>query len=250
VVERRARRRGGPALATLLVLGSKPEPALPTRAEIDALACANASGWSAARLGLPEPDFTVVIAALHTGRRPSHRLALEALRGLGTRKLYVLERPVRRRSALRRAAHALRTLELQPWCLRLALRRVGYRHSELVRLSRGQALALVSRLCGDDPQVAAQLARKRPSTGIFALALGLDDPSYARCVLAGFDFGRAHAYYGGPRRASRANEHLETDVLVLRRLCALRRDLFTTEPAVHERAGVPLLARAAAVRAG
>ena len=41
------------SMTTLLVLGSKPDPVLPPREAFDAVACANASGHSARRYGLP-----------------------------------------------------------------------------------------------------------------------------------------------------------------------------------------------------
>ena len=39
-------------MKTLVILGSKPLPVLPARGDFDDLACANASGYSAASLGL------------------------------------------------------------------------------------------------------------------------------------------------------------------------------------------------------
>src|SRR5690606_35619523 len=72
-----------PAMTTLLVLGSKPDPALPPRSDVDAVACANASGRSAADLGLPSPVLTAMSAVLTSGQ-PSGRHSLRALRGLRT----------------------------------------------------------------------------------------------------------------------------------------------------------------------
>ena len=43
---------------TLLILGSKPEPELPPVASYNAVACANGSGYSAARYGLLDPVYT------------------------------------------------------------------------------------------------------------------------------------------------------------------------------------------------
>src|ERR687892_512780 len=56
-------------MATLLILGSKPEPALPPIGSFDALACANASGRSAATgimalaIGLANPRYHSVIVS-------------------------------------------------------------------------------------------------------------------------------------------------------------------------------------------
>ncbi|MEZ5860807.1 MAG: hypothetical protein R3D28_17830 [Geminicoccaceae bacterium] len=71
-------------MSTLLILGSKPEPALPPPGLIDAVACANASGRSAVQHGLPDPVLTVMSAVLTSGHKAANDLALEALRGLRT----------------------------------------------------------------------------------------------------------------------------------------------------------------------
>ena len=62
----------GPALlpqpeATILVLGSKPRPILPPATTYGALACANASGFSARAHGLGAPFYTVISAVLGSG---------------------------------------------------------------------------------------------------------------------------------------------------------------------------------------
>src|SRR3954466_728917 len=72
---------GPHAPGTILVLGSKPRPALPPPSCYAALACANASGFSALGHGLPEPRLTVVSAVLGSGK-DSDRHSLQAMRGL------------------------------------------------------------------------------------------------------------------------------------------------------------------------
>ena len=74
-------------MPTLLVLGSKPEPVLPPAAEFDAVACANASGYSADRHGLPVPALTAISAVVTSGIG-SGKQSLEALHGLRTGALY------------------------------------------------------------------------------------------------------------------------------------------------------------------
>ncbi len=74
-------------MPTLLILGSKPDPALPPAASFDAVACANASGYSADRHGLPVPALTAISAVLTSGIG-SGKQSLEALRGLRTEALY------------------------------------------------------------------------------------------------------------------------------------------------------------------
>ena len=74
-------------MPTLLVLGSKPEPVLPPAAEYDALACANASGYSADRHGLPAPVLTAISAVVTSGIGSGNQ-SLKALHGLRTGELY------------------------------------------------------------------------------------------------------------------------------------------------------------------
>ena len=61
--------------SSLLVLGAKPDPILPPPGAFEAVACANASGYSAARLGLPRPAFTVMTSLLTDGS-PAGRMRL------------------------------------------------------------------------------------------------------------------------------------------------------------------------------
>jgi len=112
-------------MPTLLILGSKPEPLLPPAGGFDALACANASGRSAASLGLPDPAFTVITSVLTSGHKPANDLALEALAGLRTGRLYLYPRPGARGSLLRRLGREIRSLRVKPWYVRRRLRKIG-----------------------------------------------------------------------------------------------------------------------------
>jgi hypothetical protein len=235
-------------MGTLLILGSKPEPVLPPEGSFDALACANASGRSAARLGLPDPVFTVVTAALTSGHKPANNLALEALRGLRTERLYLYPRPDSRGFLLRRLLRETRMIRVRPWYVRRKLRSLGYRFDEFVSPPRAYYHDLVLRLCGDEQVIAAQIARKQPSTGMIALAIGLADERFDRLVLSGFSFEITHAYAHNPlidRLGTTHSKHADTDVMVLRYLAGRHRNIYTTEPIVHERTGLPLLESAA-----
>jgi hypothetical protein len=229
-------------VTTLLVLGSKPQPALPAPAAIDAVACANASGHSAAQHGLPVPAFTVMSAILTSGQ-PAARQSISKLAGLRTGTLFLLPRPAKRGGALRRALRQIRSVRTSPAWFRFALRRAGYRWERLEVRPLEAYHQLVRELCGRDPAVSDQLARKQPSTGLFAVALGLADPRYQRVVVAGMSFELTHAYGENPEIASRGtlvSKHADTDVLVLGRLARHSGRLFTTEKIVADRAGVPL----------
>ncbi len=230
-------------MKTLLVLGSKPEPMLPPRDAVDEVACANASGHSAARYGFPTPSFTVMSAILGSGIA-SGRQSLAALRGLRTRTLHILPRRAPKGRFPKRFIRQLVDLRSHPVHVRHQLRRAGYawERCELRPLSAWHAL--VHALCDQDPAVIEQTRRKQPSTGLFAVALALAEGGADRVVLAGFSFELTHAYGVNPEieeRGMTRSRHGDTDVLVLSRIALGRGDLWTTEPVVAERTGVPLL---------
>ena len=231
-------------MATLLILGSKPDPVLPPPSAYQALACANASGFSAARHGLPTPAFTVMTAVLTSGKVEDDH-SLRVLRGLETGTLYFLPRPEPRGGAVKRALTHLKQWRLKPFHMKRCLRRLGYRFDRFVVRSAAHYHGLVCSLCEHDPEIAELIRSKQPSTGMFALAIGLADGAYDRFVLSGFDFGLAHAYGENPlirARGTIQSKHADTDIAIIRHLATSHGGIFTTEPAVHERTGVPLLA--------
>lgn len=227
-------------MTTLLVLGSKPDPALPERSAIDAVACANASGRSAAERGLPAPVLTAMSAVLTSGQA-SGRHSLRALRGLRTELLHLLPRHERGGGAAQRLWRRARHFRMEPAWFRARLRAAGYRWERFETQPLAAYHELVLRLCDDAGALRAQFAHKHPSTGVFAVALALADGRFDRVIVAGMSFELTHAYGANPEIAERgtaASKHADTDVMVLARL-AHRGDLFTTEPIVAERAGVP-----------
>ena len=238
-------------MRTLLILGSKPAPILPPGSAFEALACANASGRSAASLGLPDPVFTVMTSVLTSGHKPANDLALQALRGLSTGKLYLYPRPTARGFLLNRLLREIRSFKVKPWYIRRTLRRIGYRFDELISPPREFYHDLVLGLCGHDPVIRTQIEQKQPSTGMIALAIGLGDRAFDRVVLSGFSFEITHAYAHNPlidQLGTTRSKHADTDISILRCLAGRHANLYTTEPAVHERAGVPLLPVASARR--
>jgi hypothetical protein len=231
-------------MTTLLVLGSQPDPALPPPSSYDALACANASGRSAAVHGLPAPTFTVMSAVLTSGKKAPNDLALQALRDLRTETLYFYPRPGRRGALLDRLVHGVKTMRMQSWYFRWALRRLGYRFERFVAPGWEHYRRLVLDLCDGDASIRAQIERKQPSTGMVALALGQAERRYERLIVSGFSFEITHAYADNPLIAERqtaTSKHAETDVALLRHLAHKFGNVYTTEPAVHARAGVPYL---------
>jgi hypothetical protein len=235
-----AAQQEGPPVTALLVLGAKPNPALPPTGSYDAVACANGSGWSAARAGLPRPTFTVMTALLTDGSEAG-RLRLDSLAGLGTGDLVYYPRPAQGwRALLKPKLRRMRAHVLQR---ELAAR--DYRWERFVEHPNAWYRAKVQELCGDMPEVAARIAVKQPSSGLIAVVLGLADGRWRRVILSGFSFELTQAMGVDPeiaRRGTAASAHRDTDVLILRRLVERGLPLVTTEPAVIAAAGLPPLA--------
>ena len=203
---------------TILVLGSKPDPVLPPPGSYAALACANASGFSARAHGLPPPLFTVVSAVLGSGKA-SDRHSLAAMRGWWPGSSTSCRGPCPPAS-WRRLRFRLRNWRLQaPW-VRHLLRRHGFVFDRMEQRPTEAYDGLLLELAGGDAEVARLMAAKRPSTGMVALALGLTEAGFAHAILAGFDFSLSHAYGHNPlidERGKDSSKHADTDVAILRR---------------------------------
>ena len=229
-------------MSTLLILGSKPDPNLPPLTAIDAVACANGSGYSAAHHGLPTPSFTVMSAILAT--TDSGKQTLEALRGLETDTLYFLPRPARGGGPWKRLGRTVEGLRASPLVLKSRLRRVGYRYRDFVVHHSLENRLLIDSFCGHRPELMALTRTKQPSTGLMTLLIGMGSGAYDRFVLSGFSFELTHAYGANPEideRGTRTSRHADTDIAVLRALMQRSGRVYTTEPRVFEAAGVPLL---------
>lgn len=231
-------------MKTLLVLGSKPEPCLPHSGEYADVACANASGHSAARYGLPDPVFTAISAVVTSGIA-SGRQSLGAMRGLHTRTLYFLPRtPKPHRGWIKRLKDVPTAVRASPFWFKRSLHQVAYEWDEFVARRFDEYLAPVTPILSREQGLLAQLAEKRPSTGLMALIIGMSLERYDRFILSGFSFELTHSYAANPeiqQRGTVASRHAPTDIRILRALSAGGVSLWTTEPVVHEQAGLPLL---------
>ena len=236
-------------MKTILILGSKPDPVLPPPESYTEVACANASGHSAERHDLPRPTFTAMTPIIAT-RIEAGRQSLEALAGLSTGTVYFLRDRNEGKRGFARLLHLISMSwkkpvhRTQPFYLKRKLRTISYRHARLVAVAPEEYDTLVENLCDRDPGILAQLQRKRPSTGVIALAMAIEQKRYDRYVLSGFNFELTHAYAINPAietRGTTASSHAETDVMVMRYLARKTGNIFTTERTVHERADVPFL---------
>ncbi len=237
------------AMGTLLILGSKPDPTLPPRTGFDDLACANASGHSAAKHGLPDPVYTVVTSLLASGIG-SGRQSLQAMAGLKTGRVYFLKRRSRRMHPVKKIIyyaeniHKKSFLKMKPFYLERTLRALPYEFETFRPLDESYYDGLARRFCRDDPEILSQIEKKRPSTGVIALLLGLADHDYDRYVISGFSFELTHAYGRNPEiedRGTESSAHADTDILILRHLGRTLGTVYTTEAVVHEQTGLPLL---------
>lgn len=229
-------------MSTLLILGSKPDPALPTKSAYDYLACANASGYSAAKHNLPVPEYTVMTAVLT--HKDSGKQSLQALSGLETTTLYFLPRPDKQRGFLKGAIHYLKSLEMSSFYLRYRLWLVNYKYKVFLNQRYEYYDQLVKELCDYNEEILTQIQRKRPSTGIITLVIGLARQQYHRFIISGFSFELTHPYAINPEieeSGTIVSKHADTDVTVIGYLSKKFGNIYTTEPIVHERAGIPLL---------
>lgn len=230
-------------MSTLLVLGSKPDPALPPASSYEQVACANASGFSAARHGLPVPVYTVMSAILTA--TASGTQSLQALAGLKTDTLYFFPRPIKTRKPLKRALQHLKLLKAQPFYLKWTLRSLSYEYRRFVSPDYAYYDTLIKELCDYDRQILEKIDQKQPSTGAIALALGIAQQHYRRYILSGFSFELTHAYARNPEideRGTPSSRHAATDIAVMSYLANKYGTIYTTERVVNERAGIPLLA--------
>lgn len=227
---------------TLLVLGSKPDPALPEREAYDDVACTNGSGFSAAQHGLPVPEFTVMGAVL--GTTVSGGKTLKAIAGHRTGTLFFFPRTSRQGALWERAWLYCRDRRAQALYLRTRLKLLSYQYERFIHPLYEDYQALVHESCDFDPEIAALSERKHASCGITTLLVGLASPRYQRVIVSGYSFELTRAYGRNPaidRNGTTVSRHAEIDMAVLRYLAAHHKDLFTSEPIVHERTGIPLL---------
>ena len=235
-------------MPTLLVLGSKPDPVLPSAAEFDAVACANASGYSADHYGLPVPAVTAISAVVTSGIG-SGKQSVAALHGLRTEALYLVpqfDKPRKFMNKIKNLPIAIKTSSVY---FRFQLRKAGYRWNTFISRDAAFYQRLIDTLCQHDPQIMALVAEKKPSTGVITLMIGMSLSSYDRFVMSGFNFELTHAYADNPeirQRGTTLSRHTPTDLQVLRRLVEIHSNIFTTEPAVNEQAGIPFLPPAGA----
>lgn len=214
------------------------------------IACANASGYSAAQYGLPTPEYTVMTSLLASGIA-SGKQSIQALTGLQTKTLYFLRRRPHPRTPVSKLLYAMKFFSYckrsrrKAFYLKWKLGSVSYRYDRFENLAEHVYDGLVEQLCDYNPEIIRQLQKKRVSTGVIAVLLGMGWYGYDRYIISGFSFELTHAYGRSAEideRGTQVSRHASTDIMVLRYLACKFGNLLTTEPVVHESAGVPMLA--------
>nr|MDJ0937328.1 hypothetical protein [Kiloniellales bacterium] len=86
--------------------------------------------------------------------------------------------------------------------------------------------------------------KKQVSSGVLALAVGIEDGRFERFLVSGFSFELTQSFVEDPNIALRGtdrSQHRDSDVAVLQALAA-RYPVLTTEPIVEKSTGLPILA--------
>jgi len=145
---------------------------------------------------------------------------------------------------LQAIAYHLSTLDMKPFYLKWRLRVMGYKYKVFVNRSYHFYDELIKQLCDYDEQIIEKIQKKRPSTGIFTLAIGIVQQRYDKFIMSGFSFELTRPYAVNPEIfevGTTASRHTTTDIMVLSYLSRKYGNIYTTEEIVHERAGIPML---------
>lgn len=202
-----------------LVLGSAPDPTLPSRRTPgQVLLCVNCAGYSASRIDLPPPDVTF----LRTKKliAPEKDADRRALRGLLTRHL-VLVLGTDRGTPIPVYEEILRGMDYR-WESLLALA-----SSERATIVRGVAMAALGRGPRDETKASSGIAAV-----CLALFLGSTD-----IVLSGFSLDSDGLSYGD---GAHPRHHVKPDRDALDALRRAGFQLRTSEPRLAQTTGVPL----------
>lgn len=213
------RRRLAPAVEgrDCLVFGSAPDPVVPQMASNGAIICINGSGSPVRRLGLRDPDLTIMSSNVTILKKDVRVETIRHLDGLHSTHLLLFRGS---EETQRRALDALQD--------------AGYRCDDAATLADRQYVAIASGLV----PVSNILSRgdERISTGVFAVAVA----TWLRArsiVLAGFSLAGGHSYIAGdtPRN------HVSADAAFFASIIARGLPVTTTSRELAARFGIPLV---------
>src|SRR5262249_27848870 len=200
-----------------LVLGSAPNPCLPTkRFDSLALVCVNGSGWPAKQLGLPIPDLTVMSGGTLT--LPPEERTRKRRPGRETKHLLVL------------------TVGVEPTQAQKILRDLNYTYDQIAYMNYDQRARVIKAV------TAKNLGRgnketSKVSNGLFAACLAFYRGA-PEVILAGISLssdGRAYST-GLDKRY-----HVKPDGDAIHALHQRKLRLYTSEPNLAQLCGIELV---------
>lgn len=199
-----------------VVLGSAPDPALPADWGAGwSLITVNASQVMAEKLGLPQPDMTVISGQM-MGDRPVNIEAQKVLAGRSTRALIYIDRGVSAREST------------------AAFARIGYGYDSFNSVSYGQREKINRLVLGADYGPGS--GERKISTGLFAALLAVHLGA-GPVVMSGFSLNvDGHAYNSLGRR----RQHKEVDARVLAMAIERGLPIFAADPAFALQSGLSL----------
>lgn len=228
-------------MSTLLLLGSKPNPVIPSKGSYDAVACANASGYSAKNYDLKSPVFTVIAASSLMSSNESAKKARKNLRGLSTNQVFIY--PSKQEFNFLRLLRKLYRANLKSSYLEikrhklftyLILKTLGYKFKHYSYMSRQKYQSLFD-------IAPLKLNEYNPSTGIVALMIGVKQFKFDTIIISGFSFETNHIYDEKVDVIPVYNRHFEFDSLTIKSLYSKGVKIITTEKTVSEICDIPLI---------
>jgi hypothetical protein len=204
--------------ARCLVLGSAPDPRLPAGGTDDlTIICVNASGWSARRLGLPDPAVTVLGGfKLSKPERGDDRKALQGLRTTS-----LLLTTYRLDMSLRRAKQALRDLD--------------FTYARMATIDNAGGARIVEGVTRRP--LATGKRDERVSHGLFAVCLAFHLGA-SEVILSGFSLSTGRLNHTD---MVRPRQHIPADREAIQALRALGRAVRTCEPELAALTGIDLV---------
>jgi hypothetical protein len=201
----------------VLVLGSAPVANLPK--DFDSrytVITVNGAQFHLQQWGLGQPDITFLTWSQLASQSEKTTEVRRILAGHRTGALYV----VRWRRSRRK--------------LKAALRAIPYGYDDLQMLGRLRRMALYEQVTGDyNPENSIDTRYSNGITGVlFAFFNGARE-----VIISGIDPGSSGHVHG---TADRARQHVEIDAAVMAELLRSGRQLYTSDPGVAERVGIPL----------
>lgn len=204
---------------TFVVLGSAPNPTLIDKHLKEAkLVCVNASGYCAAKLGLPTPDVTVMSGYMVQDTEDAVKVATkESIRNLKTSELVWIERGVHFTEAQGRLAA------------------LGYQYQYLQLIDHEQRAKIICAVTGESLGEAS--GDKKVSTGLFAASLAFYRGA-SQVVLAGISLNAGGYEYCS---SERPRKHVTADSRAIAAMKRLGLPIKTSEPGLAMATGIELV---------